>query len=258
MKNTLTVFLKYQYLLENLISRDFKVKYRRSVLGILWSVLNPLFMMLITTAVFSTIFKSNIQNFPVYMLTGQLMFIYFTDATNSAMQAVLGSAPLIKKVYIPKYIFPLEKVLFALVNSLFSMVALIIVMLITGAPFQWTMLLMPVPLLLLTVFNVGLGLILSSLAVFFRDIIHLYGILTQALFYLTPIFYPVDIVPHPISAFLKLNPIYWYVTMFRDLVYYGQMPTAAAWAATLGFAVFFLAAGLFTFKMNQDKFILYM
>lgn len=257
MKGSLQSFFKYQYLLINLIERDFKVKYRRSLLGIVWSVLNPLLMMLVITAVFSTFFKNDIRNFPVYLLTGQLMFNFFSEATNNAMTSVLGSGPLIKKVYIPKYIFPMEKVLFSLVNTLFSMVAVLLVMLFTGAPFYTTALLFPVPILLLTIFNLGVGLILSTLTVFFRDIIHLYGVVITALTYFTPLFYPVSILPPFIRSLLVCNPMYWYVSMFRQVVYEGTMPTPHQWIACVLFAAVALVMGLWIFKKKQDKFILY-
>ena len=175
-------FWRYRYLLQNLIGRDFKLKYRRSVLGVLWSVLNPLLMNIVMVAVFSTLFASmhgqGISNFPVYLIIGQLLFTFFNDATTSAMSSMLGAAPLIKKVYIPKYIFPLEKVCFALVNCVFSFVALIIVMIFTGAPLHPTVVLAVYPLLTLFLFSLGVGLVLATLTVFFRDIMHLWSVFT--------------------------------------------------------------------------------
>ena len=257
MKENLKAFFKYRYLLVNLIERDFKVKYRRSVLGIVWSVLNPLLMMLVITAVFSTFFKSDIPNFPVYLLTGQLMFNFFSESTNNAMTSVLGAAPLIKKVYIPKSIFPMEKVMFSLVNTLFSLVAVVLVMLFTHSQFAFTCLLFPVPILLLAIFNLGVGLILSTMTVFFRDIIHLYGVVITALTYFTPLFYPISILPPVIRSLMVLNPMYWYVSMFRNVVYLGIMPTLNQWIACVLCAVVALALGLWVFKKKQDKFILY-
>lgn len=156
MKAYLTTFLKYKYLLHNLISRDLKVKYRRSTLGLLWSVLNPLLMSIVISIVFQNFFKFDVPNFAIYYLTGSLIFNFMNEATSSAMVSIVGNAPLIKKVYIPKYIFPLEKVMFAFVNMLFSMIALVIMMGVTklgiigsaaDLNISWTIVLFFIPML---------------------------------------------------------------------------------------------------------------
>ena len=257
-------FWRYRHLLHNLISRDIKVKYRRSVLGILWSVLNPLLMMIVLYVVFSQIFH-NIQmnrgdmqvNFAVYLLTGQVVYNFFAEATQTAMSSVLGSAPLIRKVYIPKYIFPLEKVAFSFVNTLFSLIALVLVLMATRTPLHPTVLLFWVPLVILFVFNFGVGLILAAATVFFRDIMHLYGVLVTALMYLTPIIYDVSILPEWALKIIPFNPLYWFVSLFRDLVIYGNMPKLNAWIGTCLSAVVALVFGLVLFKKTQDRFVLY-
>ena len=254
-------FWRYRHLLKNLISKDIKLKYRRSVLGLIWSVLNPLLTMIVLAIVFSQIFHTNPVNadvsFAVYLLTGQLVYNFFSEATNSAMGSMLGAAPLIKKVYVPKYIFPLEKVSFAFVNTLFSLIALVIVMVANRATVHPTILLFWVPLIILYVFNLGVGLILASATVFFRDIMHLYGIVITALMYLTPIMYDVSILPKWVTPFIPLNPMYWFVSMFRSLVIYGEMPTLNMWIGTIASAIVALILGLFVFKKTQDKFVLY-
>ena len=257
-------FWRYRHLLNNLISRDIKVTYRRSALGLIWSVLNPLLMMLVMYVVFSQIFhmtqlnRGDVEvNFAVYLLTGQLMYNFFSEATQTAMSSVLGSAPLIKKVYIPKYIFPLEKVAFSFVNALFSLIALVIVMIFTRTAVHVTVLLFWVPMVILFLFNFGVGLILASATVFFRDIMHLYGVLVAALMYLTPIMYDVSILPAWALKFIPFNPMYWFVSMFRDFVIYGQMPGINAWIGTCASALTALAAGLLLFKKTQDRFVLY-
>lgn len=202
----LDTFLKYRYLLWNLVSRDVKVKYRRSVLGIVWSVLNPLLMMLVITAVFENLFRYNIEHFPVYYLTGSLLFNFVTDATGNAMTSILYAAPLIRKVHVPKYIFPMEKCIFALVNMLFSSIATIIVLAILRFKLSLTALLFSIPVFCAFAFSVGIGMILATLNVFFRDTGHLYGVWTTAWFYLTPIIYPVDILPPIVVSLVKLNP----------------------------------------------------
>lgn len=257
-------FWRYRHLLSNLTSRDIKVKYRRSALGIIWSVLNPLLMMLVLYVVFSQIFHMTQMNrgdvevhFAVYLLTGQLIYNFFSEATQTAMGSVLGNAPLIKKVYIPKYIFPLEKVTFAFVNAVFSLIALVLVLAVTRTPLHWTLLLFWVPMVILYVFNFGVGLILAAGAVFFRDIMHLYGVLVTALMYLTPIMYDVSILPEWARHFIPFNPMYWFVSMFRSFVIYGEMPTLNCWIGTCASALVALVIGLWVFKKTQDRFVLY-
>ncbi|MEG2930348.1 MAG: ABC transporter permease [Ruthenibacterium sp.] len=257
-------FWRYRYLLYNLTGRDFKLKYRRSVLGVLWSVLNPLLMCLVMWAVFSSIFKvrgAGIDNFPVYLLTGQLMWNFFSEATSSAMGSVLGSAPLLRKVYIPKYIFPLEKVCFALVNCATSFVALFIVMLITGAPLHPTFILGLYPLLMLFIFSLGIGLLLSSMAVFFRDVMHLWGVFCTALMYFSAIFYDPFTMEGDgvliVQAFIKYNPMYWYITAFRAAVCKGELLSANMMIVCTVCAFVMLVIGLISFRRHQDKFVLY-
>ncbi|NLW79422.1 MAG: ABC transporter permease [Ruminococcaceae bacterium] len=271
-------FLRYRHLLINLVKRDISVKYRRSVLGLVWSVLNPLLMMLVMTFVFQRLFNMSLTDaatgeptvptvgntglpptFAVYLLAGQLIFNFFNEATNTAMDSVLGNAGLIKKVYIPKYIFPLEKVIFSLVNTLFSFISLAIVMVFTRSVITWWALLTPVMLILLFIFNFGVGLILSSMVVFFRDIKHLYGIVTLVLTYMTPIFYTEGILGDStlVLAVMRVNPMYWFVALFRYLVVYGQPPEPLMWLIPLAWALGTLIIGLVVFRKTQDKFILH-
>ena len=244
-------------MLEDLVAKDFKLKYRRSILGFLWSILNPLLMMLVITAVFSNMFKSDIEYFPVYYLCGYLIFNFVIEATNGALTSIVQSGYLIKKVYIPKYIFPLEKSSFALVNVLFSFVAVVIVILITGMPIKTTIFLIPIPIFLAFIFSTGLGLILASMNTFFRDMGHLYSVWTTAWMYLTPMFYPISIIPDNIKTVIYYNPLYYYVTYLRMLVIDGEIPGMEINVICICFSFLFLLIGLLIFKKNQDKFILY-
>ncbi len=257
-KETITTFMRYKYLLENLVSRDLKVKYRRSVLGILWSLLNPILMMLVMSAVFSTIFRNNIEYFPLYLICGQTLFGFFTEATNGALGSVVDSSMLVKKVYIPKYIFPLEKALFAFVNLLFSLAAVAVMCVVFGLPAKWTMLLVPVPLIGLLLFSAGVGLALAVCDVFFRDIAHLYGVITTVLAYLTPLFYPIEALEGSfVYDIVRLNPLTTYVMYFRNVVIYGVMPTLRDNLVCFGWGIVALVLGLLFFKSKQDKFILH-
>lgn len=250
-------FFKYRHLLIELVSRDVKVKYRRSVLGLMWSVLNPLLMMLVITAVFSSIFKFNVENFPAYYLTGSLIFGFVSESTSGSCSSIIDGASLIKKVYIPKYIFPLEKILFAFVNALFSLIAVAIVLVILKVPVTWTIILFPIPMIYTFVFCVGLGLILSTLNVFFRDIGHLWSVWITAWMYLTPIIYPVDILPDFMKTVILFNPLYYYVDYFRQVILYGTVPGIEANLLCCALSLGFLIFGIIIFKKSQDKFILH-
>ncbi len=254
----INTFMKYKDLLFQLVSRDIKLKYRRSFLGYLWSVLNPLFVMLIMTIVFSTMFSRNIQNFPVYLFTGKMLFDFLSTSTNQAMTSVTGNAALLKKTYVPKYIFTLSKVTSCMIDLLFSFGALLIVMLCTRATVYKTFWLFPLVVVQIYIFCCGLGFFLAEFNVFFRDVQYIYHAVITAWMYLTPIFYPVESLPENLSFVVKvLNPLYYYVAQFRDLVYYGQLPEPRVFFGGWILAFVMLAFGLLMFKRKQDDFILY-
>lgn len=247
----------YRSLLYQLVRRDFKAKYKRSVLGILWTVLNPLLTMLVMTIVFSTIFRFDIKNFPVYLLSGQVIFTFFSEATNMAMSSILGGGSMIKKVSMPKYIFPVSKVLSSLVNFFLSLIALLFVMLVTRAPFYWSMFLMPIPIFYIFIFSMGIGLILSAAVVFFRDMSYLYGIFLTALTYFTPLFYPISIIPARFRFLISLNPMFHFVEYFRTVAIYGGIPSLWQNVVCLMLSFVSLTIGLYVFYKKQDRFILY-
>lgn len=250
-------FNRFKHLLKLLIRRDFVTKYRKSVLGVLWSILNPLLTMLVMTLVFSYVFRFEIENFPVYLLSGQLIFFFFSDATNQAMNSVVSSEGTIKKVYVPKYIFPVSRVMSSLVNMAFSFIAFLFVFIITGVPFRWTMLLLPIPLLYTFVFALGVAMFLSSMTVFFRDLTYLYGVFLTLLQFMTPIFYPMSMIPDHLMPLWGLNPIYHFVDYFRELSLYGNVPDLWANAVCIGFALAALCGGVYVFMSKQDRYILY-
>mgnify|MGYP003292192949 CR=1 FL=1 len=196
---------KYKPLINELVTRDLKVKYRRSFLGYVWSLLNPLMMMAVMSVVFSYMFRFDIPNYPLYLICGQTLWTFFNESTSMAMTSVLGNGALIRKVYIPKYIFPISRVLSSFVTMSFSLVAILIVMLVTRVPFTWNMLLIPIPLALLLVFCMGVGMVLAAMAVYFRDVLHLYGVVIMAWMYLTPVFYPVSALPEKVAFFFPLR-----------------------------------------------------
>ena len=249
--------LKYRYLLSELIKRDIKIKYRRSILGMFWSVLNPLFFIAITYVVFSTIFKSSIKNFPLYAMAGQLIYSFFVESTTAAMISIIGNGSLIKKVYIPKYVFPLSKVLSSFVNTGFSLIALLIVIIITRAEIYWTYILIPIPFVFVFIFSVGVSLILSSLAVFFRDIIHLYSVFTTMLAYLTVIYYPITIIPSNLQKYFFINPIYRFIKYFREIILYGRVPNISETLVCFLISIITLILGIYIFQKKENEFILF-
>lgn len=249
-------FLAYKNLLKELVRRDVKTKYRRSVLGMLWSVLNPLGMMIIMSIVFSHVFRSNIENFPVYLMCGQVIFNFYNEASTVAMSSVLGNASLIKKVYVPKYLFPVSKVCSCFVNLVTSFIALVIVIVATGTKLSWTALLVFIPVIYVFVFSLGMGLMLSALVVTFRDLQHLYGILITAWMYMTPIFYPVDMLPEWVANLVRLNPLANFIEMFRDVILYNVVPSGILQAKCIVSCVVALGLGFWIFYKQQDTFIL--
>ncbi len=251
-------FWQYKDLLKLLISRNLKLKYRRSVLGYLWSILNPLLTMVVMSVVFSTMFSRDIENFPVYLFCGQLLFSFMNTATHQAIFAITGNAALLKKSYVPKYIFVLSKITSGMVDLVLSFGALLIVIFATGAKLSGYALLFPFVILQLYVFCIGLGLFLAQANVFFRDTQFIYNAVTTAWTYLTPIFYPMEALPEKVAWVVKhCNPMYFYVGQFRDLVYTGTMPGPAIILAGCGAAAAMLVLGIWSFSRNQDKFILY-
>lgn len=248
---------KYRWLLQQLVGRDMKVKYKRSVLGYLWSLLNPLLMMIVLSAVFSNVFRFSINNFPIYLLCGQVLFTFFSESTSMAMSSIINGAGLIKKVYVPKYILPLSKVLSSFINLMYSLIAVVIMLIFFRIPPRLTMLLFPIPLIYLFVFSLGIGLILSVAATHFRDVIYLYSILIQAWTYFTPLFYPIDAVAEPIQRLIKFNPMYHIVTYFRDIIMYGNVPTLKTNLICIAFSLISLIIGILVFRKHQKDFLLY-
>lgn len=258
-KNVITNFKRYSFLLQQLISRDFKVKYKRSVLGIVWSLLYPLLNMAVMALVFSNIFKFSTPgvNYLVYVLSGLVMFNYFSEASNLAMGSVVANFPLINKIYIPKYIFPLSKCLFVGINFLLTLIPLYIVILATGTGVNIYHLVLPYAYICLFLFTLGMGLILSTISVFLRDIFYIYGILLTLWTYLTPIMYDISIISPKLQLLLKCNPMYHYINFIRRVILYHELPAPFTFATCGISAIVVLIIGLVAFKKNQDKFIYY-
>ena len=253
----LSLLPRYSYLLKQLISRDFKVRYKASMLGMLWSLLNPLLMMAVYYFVFSTLFKNNIEHFPVYLMTGIVLFNYFSESTSLGLNSIVGNASLITKVYVPKYIYPLSKALSSSINMFTSLLPVLIIMAISGVPFTRSLLLIPYVLLCLMLFSTGMCMLLSTLMTFFRDTQFLWSVLITVWNFLTPIFYPESILSAELLPYFRLNPMYQFVTFLRSICLQGVTPAPGAFLYCLLAALIPLTLGLIVFKKNQDKFILY-
>ena len=252
---------KYGYLINQLVSRDFKVKYKRSFLGIGWSLLYPL----LTTAVMAVVFKNVFRfttpgiSFIAYLMTGLTYFNYFSEASNLAMSSVVANFSLLNKVYIPKYIFPLSKCLFVGINFLITLIPLYAVIILTGTGLNVYHLLLPYSWVCLFMFTLGMSFLLSTIAVFMRDMFYIYGIIITLWTYLTPIMYDIRIIDNEILAsIMKLNPMYNIINFERMIVLYHQMPSPVSWLACFLSGAIVLVLGAIVFKKNQDKFIYYM
>ena len=251
-------FWRYRDLLKLLVSKNIKLKYRRSWLGYVWSILNPLLIMIVMTVVFSAMFKRNIENFPVYLFCGQLLFNYMNTSTTQSIFSITTNAALLKKTYVPKYMFTLARITSGLVDLLFSLGALVLVLIVTQSRVTWHALLFPFVLVQLYVFCVGLGLFLAQANVFFKDTQFIYNAATTAWLYLTPIFYPLEALPSGIQwGVTHLNPMYFFIGQFRALVYSGTMPELQLVLSGCIAAVLMLLLGLWSFMRTRDRFILY-
>ena len=249
---------RYKSLLKQLVVKDIKLKYRRSFLGYIWSIMNPLLIMIIMVLVFSNMFRFDIVNYPVYLIIGQTIFNFVSESTNQAMWSIIGNAALLKKTYVPKYIFTISKITSSFVNTLFALGAMIIVFAVCRVKINIWMLFLPLILLQVYFFCTGIGLLLAQATVFFRDIQYIYGAFLTAWMYLTPIFYPINALPENLANAIKtFNPLYLYVTQFRTIVLEGIFPENNLLIGGILWAVFSLLIGTFAFIRTQDQFILY-
>lgn len=248
----------YSYLLKTLVNRDFRIKYQASVLGMLWSFLNPLLTMLVYLFVFSTLFRSNIEHFPVYLMTGIVLFNYFSDSTSQGMASIVVNRTLITKVYMPKMLYPLSKILSTAINLMISFIPLAIVMLLTGVPFHKSLLLLPFVVIFIVMFCLGMSLILSTLNVFFRDIQFLWGVLITIWNFVTPIFYPESIIPAAFRTVYHLNPLYQIMHFMRCITLDGIAPSPLSFLYCFLAGMIPLALGVIIFRKNQDRFVLYL
>jgi ABC-type polysaccharide/polyol phosphate export permease len=262
LKNTLIRNLRdlvtYRYAIYNFIGSNLRARYRRSILGFLWTLLNPLLTMAILAVVFSTVFQSSIKNYSVYIFSGLLPWALISNSMiNGSMSIVLGEAYL-KKVYIPKFFFPLISVGVEVVNFLLSMISLFFLAILMGAKVNWGLLTLPIALLLTALFIFGLVLIASIITPYFRDLSHIIQLAFTALFYLTPIIYPIGKIAdnHWLLTITKLNPFFYLVDLFHVIIYQAKIPDISAWLICLGLTILSLTIGSIVFN-SKEKDVVY-
>lgn len=267
---------KYRYLMQEIVRKNVKLQYRNSFLGIFWTMLQPFLTMLVLLFIFTKVFgksSDGVVCYPVYLLTGRLLYEFFTQSTTRAMRSIRNSASVLKKVYVPKYIYPISNVFSTFVTFCISLIVLVLVLgyflIKNHYTFQypdlhlsWYVLLCFVPIILLCIFSTGVGLILSVLNVYFKDIEYIYSVVTMMLFYVTPVMYSLNTLHKSgvntiVMKILMLNPLYSIIEMFRSCVLYSTMWNWNHFLYALGISLVSLVVGLWIFYKNQDKFILH-
>ena len=248
---------KNQFLFAQLVHRDFTQKYKRTVLGIAWSVLSPLLTLLVMNIIFGTLLGANIEHYTIYLFTGQLIFSFFNDSTNEGMTSLLNNSEIFTKVNVPKYMFLFSKNISSLINFGITLCIYFVFVAINGIPFTWKFILLLFPILCLVVFNLGMGLILSAMYVFFRDIQYLYGIFTMLLMYMSAIFYSIETFPQIGKNLFLLNPVYVYIRYFRKIVIEGDIPSVWLHLVAAGYAVLAFGIGAWIYKKKNHSFLYY-
>ena len=242
------------FLLEEIVKKNFSAKYKDSYLGIVWTILSPLLMMILFTIIFSTLFSRNIDNYAVYFLCGWCLFQFFSSAISSSMNAIKGNKNILQKTPAPKYIFVIGAIISELINYLIMLILLIIIILITHAPFYLpTMFFTIIPVISLLIMITGLGLMLSIACVYYTDIKHLWTIISLMLMYASAIFYPMNIIPYEYRQYLLLNPLYWIIDQFRCFVYLGTYPQLLQIVNSLLLSCIIFIIGLIVFKKYSYK-----
>lgn len=254
----MTHLLRYRDLVWYLVTRDLKVRYRRSTIGFLWTMLQPLLTMGVLAVVFSAVFRFEIRNYPVYALSGILFWNFFSQSVVSSMNSLKVNAGLLRKLPLPKAVFPVAAVISGLINLLLALVPLLAILIVTGHPLRPALLFLPVSILLAVAFTLGAGLLLSPLAAFFSDVVELVNVFLVMAMYLTPVFYPQEIIPLDYRWVVRFNPLRSVLEVFRDPIYFGKVPPLSHLAVTLVIAVLALGIGIIAFRRSSDRIAFYL
>jgi ABC-type polysaccharide/polyol phosphate export permease len=244
---------RYRDLILTLVARELKVRYRRSTIGFLWTMLQPLLMMGVYNLVFSNLFRVPIPDYAIYALAGILFWNFFSQSIVSSMNSLRGNAQLLQKLPVPKAVFPLATVLSGVLNLAFALVPMLLILLLTRHALHWSLLFLPISILLAALFTLGAGLLLSPLAVFFHDVVELIGVLLTLLMYLTPLFYRMQDLPEKVRWVVRFNPVRSILEVFRDPIYYEKVPPLSHFAVCLTIALAALAIGGLAFKRSSDR-----
>jgi len=248
---------KHRFLFEELVKRDFKKKYKRTMLGVAWSMLAPLLTLLVMAVVFTQFFGRSMPHYIIYMFAGNLVFFYYREATSGGMRALVDNAGIFTKVNVPKYIFLLSKSVSSFINFLLTIVIFFIFVAIDGIAFSFKFFLLVYPVVCLLVFNIGLGLILSALYLFFKDTQYLYDLFTLMVMYLSAIFYPIDSLSDYLQQLFYLNPVFVYINYFRTIVIYNSIPSLGYHLLCAFYALLVLLIGGYIYKKHNYKFLYY-
>ncbi len=250
----LFALFRYRELARQMISRSIKTRYKRSFLGVIWTMLNPLLTMIVLTLVFSALFRFQIEHYPVYILSGLLVWNFFSSSTSLAMGEMLWSGDLLKRIYLPKGIFVISTIGSGLVNMGLSLVPLILIMLVTKAPITPALIILPLSILILSFFAMGVGFFLSTAVIYFQDIMPIYEVILMIGMYASPIIYPIEIIPEKWIWVMHLNPIYYFLQCFRDPIFMGQFPSLKTLVISALIAVGTLLLGWFVFTQKVNEY----
>ncbi len=248
---------RYRELIWELALKELKVRYKRSVLGFLWALLNPTLMMVVLTVVFSTILRFGVPHYAVFLLSVLLPWTFFSQSLSYAVESIVGNGDLIKKVAVPKLVFPVAAVISNVINLLLSLIPLALIVAVLRHPFYVTWLYLPVPILACIIFTLGATFLFAAANVYYRDVAHIVQVLLSAWFYFTPIIYALDFIPANMRWFFKLNPIIYVLNGFRLAVYYGTLPRWQSIVASFVCAFAALYIGYSVFRRHQDDFVFY-
>ncbi|MBR0371980.1 MAG: ABC transporter permease [Methanobrevibacter sp.] len=246
-------FEEKRFLLKQLVKRDLTSKYKDSILGVIWSFLHPLCLMIIFTVIFSVFFRRQIQNYPVFYLSARVIYQFFIASTNSSMASIRSNSGILKQIYVPRYMFAVSSICYEFINFIISFIILLGVMFVTGAQFHLMMFASIIPLILVIIMIIGVGFMLAVLNTYFSDIGHIYSIFTLILMYASALFYPMEIVPANIQMIFSLNPLYIAITCFRDTMIYGIFPDISALLYLTIFSVMLFGVGFLLFRIHENK-----
>jgi len=243
---------QYNNLVMQMVRRDILTRYKRSILGVAWTMLNPLGTTLVLAFVFSSVFGT--ENYAAYVLSGLISWTFFAQTTNACIVNLVWGGSLLRRIYVPRTVFAVSSIGTGLVNFILSLVPLLLVILVFGIPLTLNALLLPIPMLFLAMFALGVGLIVSNLAIFFADVAEMYAIVLTAWMYLSPVIYTIEALPPQYLQLLKLNPMYHLINLFRAVIYEGRLPTLQEFLISGGIALTTLLIGWLVFTRNSDEF----